>query len=162
MESRFPVSHSAGHARVEFAWFDAFRPQVCCCSGGHGCSFGSDGQGRAACRLAGAGQLALAHPACHPLLASTRAPQKRAEQASLHFEKAAIAFNLGAVQVRLAGVPRHQTHRAHECSCRSQPALWCSFARFAPHANATWDLSSPFLAHRASWRWRATARQMRG
>ncbi len=28
--------------------------------------------------------------------------QKRAEQASLHFEKAAIAFNLGAVQVWLA------------------------------------------------------------
>lgn len=54
MESRFPVSHSAGHARVEFAWFDAFRPQ------------------------------------------------KRAEQASLHFEKAAIAFNLGAVQSQLA------------------------------------------------------------
>lgn len=26
-------------------------------------------------------------------------PQKRAEQASLHFEKAAVAFNLGAVQV---------------------------------------------------------------
>lgn len=28
MESRFPVSHASGHARVEFAWFDAFRPQV--------------------------------------------------------------------------------------------------------------------------------------
>ena len=28
MESRFPVSHASGHARVEFAWFDAFRPQA--------------------------------------------------------------------------------------------------------------------------------------
>ena len=51
MESRFPISSSAGHAQVQFAWFDAFRPT------------------------------------------------KRAEQASLHFEKAAVAFNLGAVQV---------------------------------------------------------------
>ena len=43
-----------------------------------------------------------AHP--HPVLCgfagAARRPQKRSEQTSIHFEKAAIVFNLGAVQAR--------------------------------------------------------------
>jgi hypothetical protein len=36
---------------------------------------------------------------CALPFALTCRPQKRAEQSSIHFEKAAIVFNLGAVQV---------------------------------------------------------------
>lgn len=110
MESRFPVSHSAGHARVEFAWFDAFRPQVCWGWGWrvgphvvqwlhvlHGAALQPAEPAVAAAFACEAGP---ADP-CRSCLPRP-APQKRAEQASLHFEKAAIAFNLGAVQVRFA------------------------------------------------------------
>ena len=131
MESRFPVSRSAGHANVQFAWNDAFR-----CVRGWGWG---DARGmvagvsmgclpastwlRCLCPTAGALPLFTAAaaaaaaaspnprgrshalsclPAPPPTPHPTRRQQKRTEQASLAFEKAAVVFNLGAVQSQLA------------------------------------------------------------
>lgn len=111
MESRFPVSHSSGHARVEFAWFDAFRPQarrrvaqarrLC-----------TQQQLEVAVCIASRGPNRSVTNMPHALPAMP-ALQKRAEQASLAFEKAAVAFNLGAVQVGWAlHALQHKTRAA--------------------------------------------------
>lgn len=91
IETRFPISKDAGHVHVSFTWFDAFRPSKRAEQVTAHCSTNHHNSG-----------------APPPLLRSTFRPHvalltaASMFQASIHFEKAAILFNIAAIASQLA------------------------------------------------------------